>query len=184
MAAEEPETKKFKSDSTEEQTDPIFDQFRSNKNEMFKLKYALDALKLGLGGSKLCMMKITAVNACAPVSFSMASVETRIHTSMERDDGVTADGFAVGSIFTDGIFILENYINSGALPKNQELRMTLAKLLKYLSETGEYSFCIYGKCSKIWNTCCLPQRPRQTGQTLIRLLLKKQSDQRLPCLLF
>ena len=140
MAAEGPETKKFKFDTTEELTDPIFDQFRNNKNEMFKLKYALDALKLGLDGSKLSMMKITAVNACAPISFSMASVETQIHTSMERDDGVTADGFAVGSIFTDGIFVLENYINSGALPKNQELRMILAKLLKFLSQTGEYSF--------------------------------------------
>ena len=28
------------------------------------------------------------------------------------------------------------------------------------------------------------ESPRQTGQTQIRLLLKKQSDQGLPCLLF
>ena len=39
-------------------------------------------------------------------------------------------------------------------------------------------------CSKIANTSCLPKRPRQTGQSLIRLLLKKQSDQGLPWLLF
>ena len=41
----------------------------------------------------------------------------------------------------------------------------------------------YGKCSKISNTICLPKRPRQTGRTQIRLLLKKQSDQGLPYLL-
>ena len=43
----------------------------------------------------------------------------------------------------------------------------------------------YSKCSKISNTSCLLKRPsRQTAQTQIRLLLKKQSDQDLPCLLF
>ena len=41
---------------------------------------------------------------------------------------------------------------------------------------------VYGKCSKISNTHCLPKRQRkQTTQTQIRL--KKQSDQGLPCLL-
>ena len=45
-------------------------------------------------------------------------------------------------------------------------------------------FYKYGKCSKISNTSCLPKRPRETKQTQIRLLLKKQSDQVLPCLLF
>ena len=40
------------------------------------------------------------------------------------------------------------------------------------------------KCFKISVTKCLPKRPRQTGQTQIRLLLMKQSDQGLPCLLF
>ena len=43
---------------------------------------------------------------------------------------------------------------------------------------------MYGKCSKISNTSCLPKkRLRQTGQTQIRLLLEKQSDQGLPCFL-
>ena len=42
----------------------------------------------------------------------------------------------------------------------------------------------YGKCLKISNTSCLSKRARQTEQTQIRLLLKKQSDQGLPCLLF
>ena len=42
----------------------------------------------------------------------------------------------------------------------------------------------YGKCSKILNTSCLSKRARQIEQTQIRLLLKKQSDQGLPCLLF
>ena len=34
------------------------------------------------------------------------------------------------------------------------------------------------------NASRLPKRPRQTAQTLIRLLLKKQSDQGMSCLLF
>ena len=42
----------------------------------------------------------------------------------------------------------------------------------------------YHKCSKVSNTSCLPKGPGQTAQTQIRLLLKKQSDQGLPCLLF
>ena len=41
----------------------------------------------------------------------------------------------------------------------------------------------YSKFSKIKNFSYLPKRPRQTVQTQIRLLLKKQSDQGLPCLL-
>ena len=41
-----------------------------------------------------------------------------------------------------------------------------------------------GICFKIPNTSCLPKMLRQTLQTQIRLLLKKQSDQDLPCLLF
>ena len=52
---------------------------------------------------------------------------------------------------------------------------------KYWSTRWHYS---YGKRSKILNTSCLPKRPRQTGQSQIRLLLKKQSDQGLPSLVF
>ena len=42
----------------------------------------------------------------------------------------------------------------------------------------------YGKCSKILDSSFLPKRPRQTVQTKIRLLLKKQSDQGLHRLIF
>ena len=42
----------------------------------------------------------------------------------------------------------------------------------------------YGRFSKILNTNYLQKRPRQTMHTQIRLLLKKQFDQGLPCLLF
>ena len=45
-------------------------------------------------------------------------------------------------------------------------------------------YITFGKCSKISNTSYLHKRPRETRQTLIRLLLKKQSDQGLPCLPF
>ena len=43
---------------------------------------------------------------------------------------------------------------------------------------------INGKCSKITNTSCLLKKHRQTVQTQIRLLLKKQSYHVLPFLLF
>ena len=43
---------------------------------------------------------------------------------------------------------------------------------------------VNSKCSKILNTSCRSKRPKQTEQTKIRLLLKKQSDQGLPCLLY
>ena len=43
---------------------------------------------------------------------------------------------------------------------------------------------LQGKCSKVSNTSFLPKRTRQTVQTQIRLLLKKLSDQGLPCSLF
>ena len=39
---------------------------------------------------------------------------------------------------------------------------------------------VYGKCSKISNTSCLAKKHRQTVQTKIILLLKKQYDQGLP----
>ena len=48
----------------------------------------------------------------------------------------------------------------------------------------EFIYLLYGKCSKISNTSRLPKRHRQTAQIQIRLLLKKQSDQVLLCLLF
>ena len=42
----------------------------------------------------------------------------------------------------------------------------------------------YCRCSKILNTSCLPKGPRQTVKSQVRLLLKKQSEQVLLCLLF
>ena len=41
-----------------------------------------------------------------------------------------------------------------------------------------------GRFSKVLNTSNLPIRPKQTMHTQIRLLLKKQSDQGILCLLF
>ena len=42
---------------------------------------------------------------------------------------------------------------------------------------------IFCRNSKFSNTSCLSKRPLQTAQIQIRLLLKKQSDHGLPCLL-
>ena len=60
--------------------------------------------------------------------------------------------------------------------------MKMPRLFVECWDIGLYK--LYGKCSNIWKTTCLPKRSMQTGQTKIRLLLKKQSDQDLPCLLF
>ena len=46
------------------------------------------------------------------------------------------------------------------------------------------SLAVYGKHSKILNTRGKPKRQRQTAQIQIRLLLQKQPDLGLPCLLF
>ena len=56
-------------------------------------------------------------------------------------------------------------------------------LLRLLSWNGKF-LGDYCKCSKVLNNSCMSERPSQTEQTQIRLLLKKQSDQGLPCLLF
>ena len=57
------------------------------------------------------------------------------------------------------------------------------KVIIQCSKLSRHSYICYGKCSKILNTSCLPNWSRQTVQTQIRLLLEKQSDQGLLCLL-
>ena len=54
---------------------------------------------------------------------------------------------------------------------SKDLRIYIADLVENISNS---------KCSKISNTRCLPKDVNNP----IRLLLKKQSDQGLPCLLF
>ena len=58
-------------------------------------------------------------------------------------------------------------------------------LSKYLFNSFHYrKGSCYGKHSKISNSSCLPLKPGQTWQTQIKLPIKKQSDQGLPCLIF
>ena len=65
---------------------------------------------------------------------------------------------------------LVNVAHYGKKNVQTVLNIRLQYLLFFM-ETGKY-------------TSCLSKRPRQTVQTQIRLLLKKQSAQGLPCLLF
>ena len=51
-----------------------------------------------------------------------------------------------------------------------------------MSEEDKGTKTRYGICSKILNTRCRPKKLKQTGQTQIRLLLMKQSDQGHSCL--
>ena len=62
--------------------------------------------------------------------------------------------------------------------------MGLLKESDILSGKLSYTSVVYGKCSEILNTTFIERRHRQTAQTQVILLLKKQSDLVLPCLLF
>ena len=133
MAAGEPETKKLKLD---ERDDPIFDQFRSDKSKMQLLEYALLVLSKGADSDlKLCMKKIVCEDANADVSFSSATVRTENYTTV---GSMPTCGIATGIIFTDGVIILNSFFRYGLLPKNETVKMLLAKLLKFLSKSGEY----------------------------------------------
>ena len=63
------------------------------------------------------------------------------------------------------------------------LTMSGAPLL-LIKKQNSFVLIIYAKYSKLLSTHCLPKRSRQTVQTQIRLLLRKQSDLGFPCLLF
>ena len=136
MASGEPETKKLKLD----ERDPIFDQFRNDAGRMVLLECALLALTKGIGTNlKLCMKKILCEDANADVPFSSATVRTENYTTILDVKSKTQNrGVAAGNIFIDGIYILDNFFHYGQLPKSGTVKMILAKLLKFLSESGEY----------------------------------------------
>ena len=66
---------------------------------------------------------------------------------------------------------------------NVGLVIACLRVRAFLFGEQVHRFC-YSKCFKVLNTSFLPKRRRQTAQTQIRLLLKKQSDHGIPCLLF
>lgn len=132
MAAGEPETKIPR---LEEERDPIFDQFRNDEDQMQLLECALLALTKGVGTNlKLCMKKVVCDDANADVSFSSATVRTDNYRTIltKRNCGIAA-----GIIFLDGMLVLNNFFHYGQLPKSNTIKMILAKLLKFLSESGE-----------------------------------------------
>ena len=133
MASGEPETKKLKLD----ERDPIFDQFRNDKVKMLLLDMALNALtRADNTRLKLCMKKILCEDANANVPFSSATVRTENYTHYFGTEHIC--GIAAGSIFYDGLVLLKNFLDYGQLPKRRTMKMILAKLLKFLSESGEY----------------------------------------------
>ena len=135
MAAGEPETTKKKKIKLDKTDDPIFDQFRSDKSKMQLLEYTLHALSKGADSDlKLCMKKIVCEDANADVSFSSATVRTENYTL----GSMPTCGIAAGIIFADGVLILNSFFRYGLLPKHETVKLLLAKLLKFLSESGEY----------------------------------------------
>ena len=132
MASCETGSKKLKLD----EKDPIFEQFRKDEERMQLLECALLALTKGVGTHlKLCLKKIVCEDANADVSFSSATVRTDNYTTIESKQTC---GIAAGMIFVDGILVLNKFFHYGQLPKNKMVKMLLAKLLKFLSESGEY----------------------------------------------
>ena len=138
MASGEPETKKQKLDGR----DPIFDQFRNDKEKMQLLDVALRAMtKADNTRLKLCMKKILCedANAETDVPFSSATVRTENYTTIDWNSDIRQNcGIAAGIIFLEGIIILEKFFHDGKLPKSKKIKMVLAKLLKFLSESGKY----------------------------------------------
>ena len=55
---------------------------------------------------------------------------------------------------------------------------------KQITNPSDPYIHVYSKCLKISSVSCLPKRAGQIASTHIRLLMKKQSDQGLTCLLF
>ena len=83
--------------------------------------------------------------------------------------------------------VLARFFKYGNKVLTWNLRMTRLYVIFKKPSFGSRRIIIekrYSKYSKILKTSCLPKRPWQTGKTQIRLLLKKQSDQGIPCLLF
>ena len=87
------------------------------------------------------------------------------------------------SMFVDGFSEIK-YLTFYEVFEKNSLELLNFKYLYLLKLKDKNMLHIDGCCSKILITNCLPERLRQTAQTLIRLLLKKQSDRGLPCLLF
>ena len=66
----------------------------------------------------------------------------------------------------------------------KKLTWSLTYFDKLIKTKPDHIYCWYSKCSKISNIWCLPKRHRQTVAECrpdIRLFLKMQSDQGLPC---
>ena len=111
--------------------DPIFREFHDNVALLNELKHDVRIIRNGYNLMNLALQSILETNACSVVSFSKATV-----TIKTIKDAGTKGNFVAGSIFCDGIHMLEQYIDAKKVPKEYLRRNVLAKLLKFLSKEG------------------------------------------------
>ena len=110
-------------------TDNPFKEFARRQNVMIELKKAVVSLKEGLECMNLHYRVVNDCNARSAKSFPFATCETK----------VIAQPIAAGSVFADGIYILENFLDQEirALPSDQSQRRALGLLVKFLT-SGVY----------------------------------------------
>ena len=121
----EPQVKRQKTEM-----DPIFREFHDDEALLNDLKHAVIILRNGYNHMNLALQSILETNVCSAVSFSKATV-----TIKTIEDAGRRGSFVAGSIFCDGIYVLEQYIDAKKVPKEYR-RNVLAKLLKFLSKEG------------------------------------------------
>ena len=121
----------LKSNDKKTEMDPIFREFHDDEALLNDLKHAVIILRNGYNHMNLALQSILETNACSAVSFSKATV-----TIKTIEDAGRRGSFVAGSIFCDGIYVLEQYIDAKKVPKEYLRRNVLAKLLKFLSKEG------------------------------------------------
>ena len=107
-----------------------------------------------------------------------------VHLQFSKKKSSTIDGGLIQRPWYHIIKVRKPCFNSAWIPLLINGFAPVKTCLLIPCSTDFYAIIDYGKCTKISNTGCLTKRSRQTRQTQIRLLLMKQSDRGLPCLLF
>lgn len=114
----------------------VCEQFRNEFKHINKLKKAFINLTAKQDNA-LILLQITSCNAVAGygISFTSASCETELYLT---------ELFPFGSIFVPGVELLSNYlIDDKYIPEGYADRVILARLLKFLLNTGKGATIIY-----------------------------------------
>lgn len=98
------------------------------------------SLRDGMSDLNLRFLKIRCANANASVSFSKATCDTESHVWPESS-GIALTGkkvkCVIGSIFVEGLDMMEKYFKRGKIPEDPDYQKALEKLLTFLSKSRE-----------------------------------------------